>query len=134
MKKLLVAMLLPLAVACGEKKSDEAMAERAARVIQTTQAADSTAPESASVPGLFGTVEERLDGADYTYLRISNSTGEYWAAVPPADVKVGTLIAVEIQSEMENFKAITVNRRFDKVYLGTIGGGGGVTAPAAPAQ
>ena len=98
----------------------------------------SPAPATSPAGGLSGTVLEIIDSAGYTYLRISTADGEKWAAVNQTKVAKGDRITVHDATLMKNFKSRTLNRQFDSIYFGTLGGGqvsphGGDTAGAVPA-
>lgn len=81
---------------------------------------------------LKGKVAEKIDGGGYTYLRISAKGGDTWAAVPKAEVKVGSEAEVLLQTEMKNFNSPTLNRTFASVWFGTLAGAS--AAQAAQAQ
>ncbi len=96
-------------------------------------AAAITAPAGApEAPGAVkGTVAERLDAAGYTYLRLTTPEGDVWAAVPQTTTAVGTDVAIANPMPMNGFESKTLNRKFDKIYFGTLGGDAGGAAPAA---
>jgi hypothetical protein len=73
---------------------------------------------------LTGTVLEKIDVPNYTYLRIgpAGSTGQ-WAAVATADIKVGAPVQVDDAIEMANFASSTLKRTFDHIYFGVLAGG-----------
>jgi hypothetical protein len=84
-----------------------------------TASTQSTAPaKPADV--LTGKVLERLDAGRYSYLRLSTSTGEIWAAVPQSGVKVGEEVSMANPMPMEGFETKTLNRKFDRIYFGTL--------------
>jgi hypothetical protein len=84
---------------------------------------------ASAAAGLQGTVLETIDAAQYTYLRLKTANGEVWAAVTHADVKKGAQVTIQDPMVMTNFESKTLNRKFDKIVFGTLGG----TAAAAPA-
>jgi hypothetical protein len=69
---------------------------------------------------LKGKVLERLDAGRYSYLRLSTPSGETWAAVFLADIKVGTEVTVMNPMPMDGFETKTLNRKFDKIVFGTL--------------
>lgn len=78
-----------------------------------------------TVPGqsanlLKGKVLERLDASGYSYLRLSTSTGEVWAAVPQSEIKAGEEVAIADPMPMDGFETKTLNRKFDRIFFGTI--------------
>ena len=78
------------------------------------------APGGADATELSGTVLETLAVSSYTYLRLSTSTGEVWAAVPSASVEVGRRVAVANATRMLDFKSGTLDRTFEAIYFGTL--------------
>ena len=84
------------------------------------------APAAANT--IQGTILETLPAPPYTYLRVKAAQGEVWAAVPAADLKVGGDVTVMVQVKMDKFQSTALNRTFDSVYMGTLGG---AAAPAA---
>ena len=91
------------------------------------------APSSAEITG---TVVDTMESGGYTYLKLKTASGEVWAAVNKADVKKGSTATVGNAMLMENFESKTLNRKFDKIYFGTLGsaGAGAGSAPAAGAM
>ncbi len=82
---------------------------------------------------LSGAVEERLDAAGYTYLKVKTGTGSAWAAVPSAPaIKVGQRVSVQSQALMQAFESKTLKRTFPRIFFGTLSGGVGATAEAKP--
>jgi hypothetical protein len=72
------------------------------------------------VPALRGRASEVIDVAEYTYLRLSTTQGEVWAAVSKAPVAVGSDVAVENPTRMENFESATLKRTFPVIYFGAL--------------
>ena len=89
------------------QKNDQAVSAHSAAAAQ---------PESQ----LKGKVIERLDAGEYSYLRLSTSTGEVWAAVPKTGVKAGEEVAIANPMPMDGFETKTLNRKFDRIYFGTL--------------
>lgn len=90
------------------------------------------APSAESDPGaISGAVLEALPVAKYTYLRLSTAAGEVWAAVPSANVAVGTRVEIANATRMGDFKSSTLNRTFKEIYFGTLGVG---TLAAVPSS
>lgn len=86
------------------------------------------APAAATAP-LAGKVLETKDAAGYTYLRLKTKDGEVWAAVPEAKVKVGADVSIENPQTMTAFQSRSLNKTFDRIVFGTLGG---AMAQAAP--
>jgi hypothetical protein len=89
------------------------------------QGAPANAPAAAP---LAGKVLETKDAAGYTYLRLKTANGEVWAAVPAAQVKVGADVTIANPQVMNGFQSRSLNKTFDRIIFGTLGGAG---APAA---
>jgi hypothetical protein len=119
MRRLSAVLLVALAVAGCKKKE-------AAQPAPAAQAAPAQGAASASIQGK---VIESLDAPPYTYLKLQTAQGETWAAVPKVEVEKGADVTVTGAMPMTNFESKTLNRKFDTVYFGTIGGG--AAAPAA---
>lgn len=83
-------------------------------------AADMPAPP-ASAP-LKGRVLEAKDVENYTYLRLKTKNGETWAAVNKSPVKKGAEVTIENTMVMKNFQSKGLNRTFDTIVFGTLGG------------
>lgn len=122
--RLALAVLLALAVTACKKSNAPTPAQAGA-----TEAA---APAPAA-GGLRGKVLERIDAAPYSYLRISGPAGEVWAAVPQAAIENGTEVVIENPMAMDGFESKTLNRKFEKLFFGTLAGQGGAPQAAAPA-
>jgi hypothetical protein len=112
-------LILPLfLVACGDAKA--------------TAGADAKKPANASAgapadpatagPSVTGTVLETMDAGAYTYVRMKTKDGEIWAAVNQTALKPGAEIAIENAMWMENFESKTLNRKFETILFGTLGG------------
>ena len=87
-----------------------------------------TAAPAAPAPSLKGEVLEVADAGAYTYLRLGTSAGETWAAVKRTTIARGAQVTIDDPMVMADFQSRALNRRFDRIVLGTLGG-----APAAPA-
>jgi hypothetical protein len=83
-----------------------------------------------------GVVAETLDASDYTYMRLETSGGETWAAVTKTSVKKGDRVTVENAMSMDGFESKTLNRKFERIVFGNLGGGKAAAlsegAPPAP--
>jgi hypothetical protein len=97
------------------------------------QASTGAAPaEAPSTTDIKGKVTEKIDAAQYSYLKLQTAGGEVWAAVPRTDTSVGAEVTVVNAMWMEKFASKTLNRTWDKIAFGTLGEGAGAAA-AAPA-
>ena len=71
---------------------------------------------------LRGKVLETQNVEAYTYLRLKTLTGETWAAVPTATVKLGADVTVENAAVMSNFESKSLKRTFSSIAFGTLAG------------
>lgn len=132
-------LALALTVACDKTP---APTEAPANRLLSPAVAPTSAPAPMAMPkapgetsALTGTVQEKLDAAGYSYLRLTTAAGDVWAAVPVADVAVGSQVTVAAQMTMANFESKTLNRTFASVVFGTLGApGAAAAAPAMPAM
>jgi hypothetical protein len=122
--RLALAVLLALAVTACKKSNAPTPA----------QAPAAGAPAPAVPAGaIAGKVLERIDAAPYSYLRVASPAGEVWAAVPQTAVENGADVVIENAMPMDGFESKTLNRKFEKIFFGTLGGKGGAPTPAADA-
>ena len=85
----------------------------------TEPMAPSMAATSAPEP-LRGSVQEKIDVNQYSYLRIAAPSGEVWAAVPKTGVAVGETVTVSGAMWMENFKSETLSRTWPRIAFGVL--------------
>ncbi len=78
--------------------------------------------------GLSGTVAEKIDTTQYSYLRLTTPSGEIWAAVPKSKVAVGAQATILGASWMQDFESKTLARTWSRIAFGTLEG----EAQAAP--
>jgi hypothetical protein len=71
-----------------------------------------------------GTVVEKLDVPQYTYLRVKTAGGEEWVAVSTMQIDVGARVTINQQIVMENFPSKSLGRTFTKLVMGTATLGG----------
>lgn len=76
-----------------------------------------------------GTLLERLDVPNYSYLHIQTSDQQVWAAVPTSTIEKGSAVTVLNPMPMRAFESTALKRTFDVVYFGTLG----QAAPASAA-
>lgn len=92
---------------------------------------------SPAMQGLQGEILETIDVGAYTYVRIKTATGEQWAAVNRATLKIGQQISIPRVTLMQAFHSKSLNRTFDKIYFGSLdepAAGGGGAAPGVVPQ
>lgn len=119
MRRTYTVLLAALALAACKKQEPVPMAAAGA------PAAGMAAP--AGMTEVKGKVLERLDAPPYSYLKLATAQGEAWTAVPKTDTAVGAEVTVAGAIPMKDFESKTLNRKFEVVYFGSLGGG-----PAAP--
>ena len=122
--RLVLVVLVALAVTACKKSDAPAAAPAPAAAAPGALAADASVVK--------GKIVEKIDAAPYSYLKLSTPGGEVWAAVPQTTVAVGGEVVIENPMAMDGFESKTLNRKFDKILFGTLGGQGGAAA-AAPA-
>jgi hypothetical protein len=89
----------------------------------------SSAPAAAGGT-LSGKVTEKIDAAQYTYLKLQTAQGEQWAAVPQTATAVGTTVTVLNPMWMKDFKSQTLDRTWDRIAFGTLQGEGAAQGQA----
>ena len=118
-------------VACAKNEPKAAEAPKSAPA--AAPAGGAAKPQGA--PELSGTVVETMDAGGYTYLKLKTASGDAWAAVNQAQVKVGDQATVLGAMPMDNFESPTLKRKFDRIYFGMLAGAaapaGAAGAPAA---
>lgn len=122
MRNTLIAIAASLALFACNKSAPSA---------QATPAPEQ-APATASA-GIRGKVTEKIDAAQYSYLKLQTAEGETWTAVPKTDKAVGAEVVVVNAVWMQNFKSNTMNRTWDRIAFGTLDEGTGTVASAAVA-
>ncbi len=119
MKLLGIIIAALLFVGCGANPKPSSKTEESEKPLSahgTTEGGQSAA--NANV--LQGKVLERLDAGRYSYLRLSTSSGEIWAAVPLTKANVGSEVTIENPMPMDGFETKTLNRKFDRIFFGTL--------------
>jgi uncharacterized protein YdeI (BOF family) len=147
MRRLSFVIVVALAAAgCKSMKSETAAAPAQKAVVTKlsggmagaptpAMAARAAGPAPQSGLSLKGKVAERIDASTYTYLKVATPEGEMWTAVPETQVPVGAEVEVVNGARMDGFESKSLNRRFDKIVFGYLGGDkGGTATAAAPAS
>ena len=124
MNSLRIGLVLAALTVTACKKDEAPAAVPPAALVQVAPAAEG---------GLHGTVAERLDVPNYTYLRLTGSGGDTWAAVPTTSVAVGTEVTILNPTAMKQFESKTLSRTFDVIMFGSAAQVGNAPAGAAPA-
>lgn len=92
-------------------------------------------PAAGAAAGVTGKVLETMDSGGYSYVKLATAGGEKWAAVRQAAVRVGDEVTIERAMVMKGFTSKTLDRTFDEILFGELGGGSGsAAAPAAGAE
>jgi hypothetical protein len=147
MRRFAFVLALFLVAGCGKKPAAPVAGEKTVAPAATVAGAPipetpahgarlvGSAPAAGIVPEapqpalatVSGVVQETLDASDYTYMRLQTSAGEIWAAVTKTSVKKGDRVTVVNAMSMDGFESKTLNRKFEHIVFGNVGGG------AAPA-
>ncbi len=114
----------PATAAADGKQPPKAPAAQAAALPSNVSQPEETA--------VTGTVAETIDAGPYTYLRLKTASGEVWAAVNEAKLKVGTEVTVGNAMWMANFESKTLNRKFDRILFGSLANEGAAAAALPP--
>jgi hypothetical protein len=67
-----------------------------------------------------GTILEKIDATNYSYLKIKTQTEETWVAVPQLEIKLNTEVELQKPIPMFGFESKTLKRKFDKIYFGLL--------------
>jgi len=140
MRRTALVLALALFAGCGRKTAAPAAgaagpdspAPGAALKASAPAAVLPQAPEPA-LATVSGVVKETLDASDYTYMRLETSGGEIWAAVTKTSVKKGDRVTVVNAMSMDGFESKTLNRKFEHIVFGNLGGGSAAAAAQPPA-
>ncbi len=127
MNRMMVLIAAGLILAgCGANAEQQATTEQAtAEATQELPAGHpSVGDAEAGAPGssLAGTVVETMNSGGYTYMRIAKDGGEEWVAVPLTEVETGQDVLVTVQMTMADFESTSLNRTFESIIFGTMGG------------
>ena len=136
MRRTVLVLALVLFAGCGKKPAAPAAgaagpdspAHGAALKASAPAAVIPQAPQPA-LATVSGVVEETLDASDYTYMRLETSGGEIWAAVTKTSVKKGDRVTVVNAMSMDGFESKTLNRKFERIVFGNLGGGKAAAVP-----
>ena len=80
-----------------------------------------------------GKVLERIDLSSGMYLRLGTSSGDVWAAVNTANVKLGDTVTVVNAITMDGFESTSLKRKFDRIVFGALAGTADAKAPTLQA-
>ncbi len=124
--RILVALALLSVAACNRSRPATPPDPALAGLPPT--GAKAGAPSTDKVPAgpvdsLSGTVLEKVDAADYSYLRLRTPGGETWAAVNASEVTIGAEVTITSPLRMDGFESKTLKRRFDRIVFGTLESG-----------
>lgn len=85
----------------------------------SAQPGPQAAPAQNGVRVVSGTVQETMNAASYTYVRVRTSEGEIWAATGQFPVAVGDRVRVPLQMAMKDFHSPTLKRDFPQIFFVT---------------
>lgn len=118
MRYLGLIFLLLLAGCQSNRQPSSQMEENGEALSAHGMMEGATTPETANI--LKGKVLERIDADRYSYLRLSTESGEIWAAVLRAEVKVGDEVTIPNPMPMDGFESPTLNRKFERIMFGVL--------------
>jgi hypothetical protein len=76
------------------------------------------APAAANqAPPIKGKVVETMNAGGYTYVCLESDGQKRWAAMPPAEVKVGETVELAPGMVMNNFRSNALDRTFDSIVF-----------------
>jgi hypothetical protein len=108
---------MPGAPAGGPKASP--FPDSAPVVVRADKPAGEPAPLAKGV--VSGTVQETMNAAGYTYLRLKNASGgEVWVAITEAKVEIGKNVSVVESLTMTDFHSKALNRTFPSIVFGSL--------------
>jgi hypothetical protein len=126
---LALVVVAAIAIALVTARTSHGAGIRADEPMPATPLADESASPAAAEDGaLSGEVLETVPVSKYTYLRLQASEGEVWAAVPSANVAVGSRVTISNATRMDDFKSATLGKSFKVIYFGTLGAPSGAVA------
>lgn len=69
-----------------------------------------------------GTVVEKIDASNYTYLRLKQTAPneDIWVAVPQINIKIGAKASLSKPIPMFGYQSKTLKRKFDRIYFGVL--------------
>ena len=62
-------------------------------------------------------VEEKIDAANYSYLKVNENGNSFWIAVTSMDINPGEYVIFSQAMEMKNFKSESLNRTFETILF-----------------
>jgi len=133
MKQIMLAIAIAATLTGCAKSADAGKPTEAATTAAATTATQAPAPAAMPAGALSGKVLETMNSGGYTYIRLETASGEAWAAIGQADVKVGSSISITPQMTMTDFESPTLKRKFASIVFGTLGGPGAAMPAAMPA-
>ena len=123
LRLILSILLISIAVAACAEDAPKPSAQPPANAPSSLQdqLADVLGTESTAnaKPTVGGKVLQAFSAGRYTYLELESEKGPIWAAVPAAEVAVGSQVGVRSASLMDNFRSPSLNRTFKTIYFGS---------------
>ena len=121
-----VASAPPMGMGMGGSRAMPSMPSGGSSMTETGQ------PLASAVTGL---VSEVIQVPNYTYLHLTTTKGDEWAAVSSTpSVEKGQQVTIVNASMMSDFASSTLKRTFATIWFGQLqegGGGAGAVAPSA---
>ena len=87
--------------------------------LYAVEAAKKTGSSPFEAP-ISGKVLEKINVANYTYLKLKTKTDETWVAVPQIEIALNTEVEVSKPIPMFGFESKSLKRKFDRIYFGVL--------------
>lgn len=105
LNSILLFSILVFMVACGEKEQPQ------------MQNPNQTIGETPGEGVHNVLVEEKIDAASYSYLKVKEDNNSYWIAVNKMEITPGEYVIFSKSMEMKNFKSESLNRTFESILF-----------------
>jgi hypothetical protein len=112
-----VLLLATLAAACSKSSST---VPAPGKSVATAAPLAVAKPRTPTEPKLVvkGTILEKLDAGDQSYLRLKTEAGDAWVKIPKTQRKVGEEVRLDDPLPLKDHDSKELGRKFDVVYFG----------------
>lgn len=104
---IIISSILITLVACDSKE----------RIKASEHKQEMAAPQESISSNHVIHVEEVIDAASYTYLRVTEGSKEYWIATAKQPIEVGMTLYFDQGLEMTNFASKELNKTFESIWF-----------------